>query len=49
MIGLLLFCECFVEKAFLESSSFYKKVSKILNSSSKGNVFNLSLSVYLVL
>lgn len=47
MMGLVLFCECLVEKAFLESLSFCKKVSKILDSIHKESVFTVSLSVFL--
>lgn len=47
MVGLLLFCERLIEKAFLDSLSFSKKVSKILNSVDKESVFTVSLSMFL--
>lgn len=49
MMGLILFCECLVEKAFLQSLSFCKKLSKILDSIHKDSVFTMSLSMFLVL
>lgn len=47
MMGLLLFCQRLVEKTFLESLSFCKKVSKILNSIDGESVFTVSLSMFL--
>lgn len=44
MTGLLLFCECLIEKVSLESLLFHKKVSKSLNSIDKESAFTVSLS-----